>query len=115
MLMRGCVGVEISARRIDDHMAQKARGRELVQRVVNCRQRNTASGLFGFLVQEFGSDVPIFIDEKQAREKTALPCWAQPCRPQSGEGIVGNFGTSSSHCHGSFPALARLSPARHVC
>ena len=66
------VGVEIGALAADRDLAQQAGPLELVQRVVDGRQRHALAGPHGLLVQHFRRHVPVAVAEQQRRQRHAL-------------------------------------------
>ena len=73
------VGVEIRPPGLDHDLAQQPGRGELVQRVVDRRQRHRDFGAERLAVQLLGRYMPLAAVEQQARERQALPR-----RPQTG-------------------------------
>jgi uncharacterized protein YhjY with autotransporter beta-barrel domain len=82
MVMLGRIGVEIALRAFDRDLAQQPRIGELVERIVDGRQRHRRLGVVGLLVQHLGRDVPVAFAEQQPAELHALTGGSQPHLPQ---------------------------------
>ena len=86
--------VEIGARAIDDHLAQKPNFRELMKRIVNCCQRYTNTRRLSFGMKRFGGHVTINSVKQQVRERDPLACGPQTSRPKA----FGRKGRRSKTC-----------------
>ena len=73
MVVRGRIGVEIGARAFDRDFAQQPGVGELVQRVVDRRQRHRQLGRPRLLEQHFGGQVAVAAAEQQPAQRDALP------------------------------------------
>src|SRR6266545_1468182 len=82
VMVLGIVGVEIGLGAVDRDLAQEAHVGELVQRVVDGRQRHRHLGLGGFLVEHLGGDVPVALAEQNPAERHALAGRTQAHIPQ---------------------------------
>ena len=78
MMMIRHVGVEIGLRAVDRDLAQQADIGELVQRVVDGRERDRDLGLGGLLVQHLGGEMPVALGEQDPAERHPLAGRAQP-------------------------------------
>ena len=74
VMMIGRVCVEIRASRFDHDFAQQTGVGELVQRVIDRRQRDLHFGIDRFRMQLLGRDMPIDLVEQQARQCQPLAC-----------------------------------------
>jgi hypothetical protein len=88
MVVIARIGIEIGLGPIDSHFAQKARFRELMERVVDGRQRYRDARLGGFFKEHFRRQMPIALGEKQPAEADALPGGPQPGLPQAAAEIM---------------------------
>ncbi len=77
MVVIGHVGVEIALGAVHRDLPQQADMAELVQRVVDGRERHRHAGALGFLEQSFRREVTIAAGEKQPAECHALAGGAQ--------------------------------------
>ena len=66
------VGVEIEAAGINHHLAQQPCLDELVQRIVDGRERHPDRGLDRFAVQLLGGDVPVTLLEQEPDQRQPL-------------------------------------------
>ena len=94
VVMLGGIGVEIGLGPIHSELAQKAGFRELVQGVVDGRQRDRNTGARRLVEQNFGGDVPIALAKQQPSEGDALPRRTQAHAAQ----LVPQFGQGRSQC-----------------
>lgn len=83
MMVLADIGVEIRTRRIDDDLAHKTGGRELVQGVVNRCQRHPDTGAERFAVKHFCGYVTISPIKKKPREGQTLAGRTQTGGPQT--------------------------------
>ena len=72
MMVVGRVGVEIGLRPFDGEDAQQSGARELMQRVVDGRQRNRHAGGERLLVQLFGRQMAVALGEQHLGKRDAL-------------------------------------------
>ena len=72
------VGVEIAARAFHRDRAQQSGRRELMQCVVDGRERHMHTRSQCLVVQFFGGHVPMPAPEQQFRQRQTLPRWPQP-------------------------------------
>ena len=118
MLVIVDVGVEIAPLRVDDDLPQKAGTRELMQGVVNGRQRNTRADLRGLFVQRLCRKVTVPTREKEARELDALTRRAQTGVTQTRRHLFTDFFTNLL-AHGPVVILpwgpVPLTLGLHVC
>ena len=77
MVMIGNVGVEVRALRIDNDFPQQADGGELMQGVVDGRQRHPDLGGLGIGVENFRGDMPVPAFKQQFCQSEALARRAQ--------------------------------------
>ena len=70
--MVGHVGVEVAAPRLDNHFAQQAGCRELMQCVVDGRQRNRNVAGLRLAMQLLGRDMAVAAIEQQPAQRQAL-------------------------------------------
>jgi hypothetical protein len=76
------IGVEIAARGIHRHFAQQPRRPELVQCVVDRRQRDIDVGGLRFGQQLLGAHMPVLAAEQDLGQRHALPGRPQSCHAQ---------------------------------
>src|SRR5262245_24309402 len=88
MMVLGGVGVEVGFRPVQGNLSQQADLGELVQRVVDGRQRHRDLGPGGFLVEHFGGEMAVALREQEPAERHALTRRPQAHLPQHGLGIV---------------------------
>ncbi len=81
------VGVEIEAAGIHHHLAQQPCLDELVQRIVDGRERHPDRGLDRFAVQLLGGDVPVTLLEQEPYQRQPLPGRPQMRRAQQLKGV----------------------------
>src|SRR2546425_4556158 len=72
VVVRGDVGVEIGLGAVDRYLAQETRIGELIERVVDGRQRHRNLGERGFLVQHFRGQMAGALAEQQPAQRHAL-------------------------------------------
>ena len=89
MMMLGRVGVEIDPRAVDRDLAQNPDGGELVQRVVNRRQRDGQSRRRRLLEQPLRRHVTVAPAKQQLSQRHALARRPQTGRDQPGRKGVG--------------------------
>ena len=77
MVMLGRVGVEIGLGPVHRELAQEARFGELVQGVVDRRQRDRHAGPGRLVEQHLGRDVPVALAEQEPAQGHPLPGRAQ--------------------------------------
>ena len=73
MVMRRGVSVEVGLRAVDGDLAQQAGFGELMQRVVDGRERDGNFGLGGFLVKHFRGEMAVALAEQNPAERHTLP------------------------------------------
>jgi hypothetical protein len=78
MVMVGDIGVEIGSRSVDRDLAQKPRLGELMQRIVDGRERHPDACRYRLRVQVFRRYVAVALGENHAAELDPLPRRAQP-------------------------------------
>ena len=81
------IGVEIGAAGIHHHLAQQPCLDELVQRIVDGRERHPDRGLDRFAVQLLGGDVPVTLLEQEPDQRQPLPGRPQMRRAQQLKGV----------------------------
>ena len=86
--MRRHVGVEISLGAVDADLTQQARIGQLIERVVDGRERHRNLGESGFLVKHFRGEVASSLAEQKPPERHALTGRAQAGRLQHFVDIV---------------------------
>src|SRR6202012_3321998 len=77
VLMRLGVGIEIGMIDIDSALAQKARIGELMERIIDRRERNQCSDGDGFLVQDLRRHMSMTVSKKECSKRHALPSGTQ--------------------------------------
>lgn len=82
MVVMAGIGVEIGTLGIDHDLTQQASFGELMQGVVDRRQRHADARFYRFAMQNFRRDMPITGAIKQTRQVTPLACWPKPCGAQ---------------------------------
>ena len=80
-VVRG-VGVKIGPLTLDGHFAQKTCRRELVEGVVDCRERYRNSGIASRGMKLFGRQMPVPVAEQKSGQCNALPGRPQARRAQ---------------------------------
>ena len=88
MMVRCCVGVEVSSCGIDNNLSKQTRVGELVQSIVDCCQRHTDVFVFSLLVQRFSCQVPIGTLEKKFADGDPLRRGPQTVRSQFGDKFI---------------------------
>ena len=68
MMMLGNIGVEITARVIDNNLAQQTGAQKLVERVVNRRLRHAKPGVSRFFMEGFRRNMAVSGTKKQMRQ-----------------------------------------------
>lgn len=84
MMVRRRIGIEIGFRSIDRDLTEKADFRELVQRVVNCRERDWHFRARRFFVKHLGGEMAIAFTEENPAQRHALAGWTQSNLTQHG-------------------------------
>jgi hypothetical protein len=95
VMVIGRVGVEIGPPRFDHDFTQQTGVGELVQRVVDRRQRHLHFGLGCLHMQLLGRDMPVDLVEQQARKSQPLPGRTKTCLLQAVQCML--EGACSSH------------------
>jgi hypothetical protein len=78
MMVRRRIGVEVGARPFDRDLAQQPGRGELMQGVVDRRQRHRQFGRARLFEQHLGGEMAIAAAEQQPAERDALPRGAKP-------------------------------------
>ena len=108
------VGVEIGLRAVDRDLPQQPDIGELMQRVVDGRQRHRHLGVVGLLEQQLGGDVPVALAEQEPAQLHALAGGPQPHVTQHRldvvPGATGERGARRRHGCRSAPAPRRRKP-----
>ena len=90
------VRIEIGPSGLDDDLAQQPGGGELVQRVVDGRERDPDRAGLRLAMQVLGRHMAVAAVEQQAGESKALPRRAQARRTQT----LGYIGAGRRQLHG---------------
>ena len=92
------IGVEIGPGAVDRELAQEPGFRELVQGVVDGRERDRHAGPARLVEQHFGGDMPVALAEQQPAEGNPLPGRTQADPAQ----LVAQFGQrAAAPCSGA--------------
>ncbi len=82
VMVVGGIRIEIGATGIDHQLAQQSRVDELMECIIDRRQRDFYAGAQGLFVQEFGRDVPVAVTKQKFGERLSLARRAQIDRAQ---------------------------------
>jgi hypothetical protein len=73
---------EIGLGAVDADLTEQTSVGQLIERVVDGRERNRHLGQVRFLIEHFGSEVPGALAEQEPAQRHALPGRAKACRLQ---------------------------------